>query len=103
MRAVFPSRAIVLLMSIGFLDLFSTAWLNHQHMIEEMNPLMRILLNNGEWPFVVVKGLTLLVTWIALVHYAKENLPFVRKVCLAGSALYLALWFILVAIGNGLS
>jgi hypothetical protein len=91
---------MMILLGIGLADLCSTAWLNHQHLIFEMNPLMRILLNQGEWLFVIVKGATLLVTWIALARYAKENLPFVRKVCLAGSALYVGLWCAIVAFGN---
>ncbi len=100
MRAVFPSRAIILLMSIGLVDLISTAWLNHNHQIVEMNPLMRFLLEHGEWPFVVVKAATLITTWVVLCNYAKQNIAFVRKVCLCASAMYLGLWFVLVTFGN---
>jgi hypothetical protein len=100
MRAIFPSRAIILLVSIGLIDLISTAWLHHRGMIVEMNPLMRVLLQNGEWPFVLVKGLTLAFTWIALAKYAKQNPSFVQRTCVIGSIAYLGLWATFFTIGN---
>jgi len=92
MRAVFPSRAIILLIGIGFIDLVSTAWLYHQGLITEKNPLMRPLLEHGEWLFVFVKGATLVLAWLMLARYTKVNPRFVRNSCLAGSAAYLGIW-----------
>ena len=100
MRAVFPSRGIILLIGIGSVDLISTAWLYHRGLIVEMNPLMRVLLENGEWPFVVVKGMTLLFTWVALAKYSKQNPSFVRASCLLGSIAYVCLWSTWFTIGN---
>jgi hypothetical protein len=100
MRAAFPIKAIMMLLGIGLLDLISTAWLYHQGMIVEMNPLMRFLLEHGEWSFILVKGLTLAISWIALASYAKQNPAFVRKVCVCGSIAYVGLWVMWVAVGN---
>jgi hypothetical protein len=100
MRAVFPSRGIILLIGIGFVDLLSTAWLYHRGMIVELNPLMRVLLKNGEWPFVLVKGLTLVFTWVALAKYSRLNPSFVRSTCLIGSIAYVSLWATWFTIGN---
>ncbi len=41
MKLVVPNRAILLLMSIGLIDLFATAILHAQGRIVELNPLMR--------------------------------------------------------------
>ena len=94
MRAVFPSRAIILLIGIGFLDLVSTAWLYQRGMITERNPLMRPLLENGPWLFVLVKGATLLLAWLMLARYTRVNPRFVRTSCLAGSVAYVGIWTI---------
>jgi hypothetical protein len=101
MKAAFPSRSILLLVGIGLIDLVSTAWFYSRGMIVEMNPLMRVLLERGEWLFVVVKALTLLATWFVLVHYAKHNLKFVRSSCCVGSAVYLAIWLVWFTAGRG--
>jgi hypothetical protein len=100
MRVVFPSRGIPLLVGIGFIDLVTTAWLYHRGMIQEMNPLMRVLLEHGEWPFVLVKGLTIAFTWIALAKYTAQNPRFVRSACLFGALAYVALWGAWFTVGN---
>lgn len=87
-----PTRALGALMFIGFLDLFMTAVLHAKGQIVELNPLMRPLITQSEWLFVGVKGLTLVAAWIAMVWYARQNLRFVRQVCLAGSVAYLFIW-----------
>lgn len=90
----------MVLLGIGLADLVSTAWLYHQGMIVEMNPLMRFLLERGEWSFVAVKGMTLLITWAALARYAKQNPTFVRTTCICGSLAYAGLWVMWVLVGN---
>src|SRR6185369_6902410 len=92
MRAVAPSRAILLLMSIGFFDLFMTAWLHANGHIVELNPLMRPLIERSEWLFGFVKALTLVAAWAVMASYGKINKPFVRLACLAGSVVYLVVW-----------
>lgn len=92
MRLFFPTRSILLLVGIGVLDLVSTAWLYSKGMITERNPLMRMLLDHGEWLFILVKGATLVAAWGVLAAYSKYNIAFVKRSCLMGSAAYLFLW-----------
>ncbi len=89
---LFPSRALMLLLCIGFVDLLLTAILHANGLVTEMNPLMRPLIEQSEWLFAVVKSVTLVAAWCALAWYAKTNLEFVRRVCLLSSALYLIIW-----------
>src|SRR5438477_8453532 len=84
MNALVPTRALALLLAIGFIDLVATAVLHQRGVIQEMNPLMRIFIDRSEWLFAVVKGATLVLSWYVLSRYAKINLPFVRKACLLG-------------------
>jgi hypothetical protein len=99
-KAVFPSRAIALLMGIGFADLVATALLYRLGLIHEMNPLMRPLLEHGEWLFVLVKGATLVATWACMAAYAKTNIRFVRTAALLGSLAYVALWSLWFMVGE---
>lgn len=92
MPAIMPSRSIGLLMAIGFLDLFMTAWLHQRGLIVELNPLMRPLIERSEWLFSAVKAFTLIAAWVVMAGYAKQNRGFVRKACLSGSAVYLIVW-----------
>lgn len=94
MKALFPTRAIAVLLLIGMVDLISTAVLYHYGKIVEMNPVMRVFLERGEWAFVVAKGATLAISWYVLASYARQNRLFVRNACLFGSAAYLAVWLI---------
>jgi hypothetical protein len=91
---VFPSRAIALIVLIGLIDLVSTAWLHATGQIVEMNPVMRIFIDKSEWLFVLVKGLTLVLGWMLLVHHAKVNKVFVRRACLLGSVAYMGIWLV---------
>ncbi len=90
--SLFPTRALMLLLGIGFVDLMLTAFLHANGLITEMNPLMRPLIEQSEWLFAVVKSCTLVAAWCALAWYAKQNIEFVRRVCLLSSALYLIIW-----------
>lgn len=53
---------------------------------------MRVLIERSELLFAVVKGATLLVAWVAMAWYAKQNKTFVRNACLVGSAAYFGIW-----------
>jgi hypothetical protein len=92
MKAVAPSRGILLLMGVGFLDLFLTAWLHSRGQIVELNPLMRPLIEQSEWLFGLVKAATLVAAWVVMANYAKVNRTFVRNVCIGGSILYVIVW-----------
>lgn len=92
MRTLVPTRPLALLMLIGFVDLFATAWLHAHGLIIELNPLMRPLIEHSEWLFGFVKACTLVSAWVVMVMYAKHNRQFVRNACLVGSALYVTIW-----------
>ncbi len=92
MSRLMPTRALGLLLVIGFIDLVATATLHAGGYIVELNPLMRPLLLQGEWLFALVKGTTLLLAWVAMAWYARQNRDFVRKACLLGSGAYLVIW-----------
>ncbi len=91
-RRLLPTRALALLLAIGFLDLIVTAVLHAQGMIIELNPLMRPLIERSEWLFAAVKAMTLAIAWVAMVYYARINRDFVRKACIFGSAAYVMIW-----------
>lgn len=91
---MFPTRALLLLLGIGFVDLVVTAVLHAQGLITELNPIMKPLIETSEWLFAAVKLGTLVLGWYLLSRYAKTHLAFVRNACLGGSALYLTIWTI---------
>ncbi len=92
LHTLFPTRAIALLMTIGFVDLAVTAVLHAQGSIVELNPLMRFFIERSEWLFALVKASTLIAAWIAMVRYAPVNLQFVRTACYCASMVYLFVW-----------
>jgi len=94
MKAVLPTRALLLLMSIGLIDLVATAMLHSRGLIVELNPAMRPFIERSEWLFAFVKGSSLVLAWAAMAWYAKTNLNFVRQACLWGSAAYLGVWLV---------
>ncbi len=91
-RQLLPTRAIVLLMGIGFVNLLVTAILHANGFVVEMNPLMRPLIEHSEWLFAAVKSLTLLFAWGVMAWYARQNLEFVRKTCFFGAGFYVLIW-----------
>lgn len=100
MKALMPTRTLGLLIGIGILDLIVTAVLHAKGMIVEMNPIMRPFIEHSEWLFALVKGATLAAGWAVMVWYAKQNLAFVRKVCLYGSFAYAGVWLVWFVGGN---
>lgn len=94
-RRAFPTRAMMLFLGIGLVDLISTAALFEAGLITEVNPIMRLFIDRSTILFILVKGLTLAAGWYALQRYASKNLDFVRKVCIAGSIAYVALWLVI--------
>jgi hypothetical protein len=92
MTLAFPTKSVFLLMTIGLVDLVSTAVLHSKGMIVELNPLMRVFILQSEWLFAFVKGLTIGIAWATLAWYAKQNKDFVNKACTVGSAMYVLIW-----------
>ena len=99
-RDLAPSRSILVLMTIGFLDLVSTAVLHAQGKIVELNPVMRPIINQSEWSFAVVKGGILFLAWFMLARYCKIDKGFVRMCCGAGSIAYVVIWTTWFTIGS---
>ena len=91
MRALFPTRALALLLAIGLADLAATASLHARGLVEERNPLMARFLERGEVGFVAVKAATLIAAWALLARHARADPLWVRRACLGGSAAYIAL------------
>jgi hypothetical protein len=92
MKIAVPTKSLFVLLFVGFLDLASTALLHANGKIVELNPLMRVFIEQSEWLFAFVKGLTLVAAWVALAWYAKTNLRFVRAACCWGTVAYLFVW-----------
>ncbi len=92
MSLAFPTKSLVVLLAIGVIDLISTAVLHSKGMIVELNPLMRVFINQSEWLFAFVKGLTIGVAWGTMAWYAQQNREFVSKACILGSLAYATIW-----------
>lgn len=103
LQKLFPTRALFLLLFIGFIDLLATALLHSQGLIVELNPLMKPFIERSEWLFAAVKGSSLVAAWAVMVWYAKSNLDFVRKASLAGAAAYTTIWTIWFVAGTALA
>ena len=89
---MFPTKALFVLLAIGFLDLVTTAVLHANGLIVELNPLMRPIIETSEWLFALVKGGTLVLAWLVMLRFKETHLPFIRMASIAGSAAYLLIW-----------
>jgi hypothetical protein len=90
----FPTTSLMLLMCVGVIDMVMTAVLHSRGMIVELNPLMRPLIDSSEWLFAAVKGATLLVAYLAMIEYARQNMEFVKVASRIGVLLYVGIWLI---------
>jgi hypothetical protein len=79
---------------IGLIDLVATAMLHAQGLIVELNPIMRPIIEHGEWTFALVKGATLLVAYLTMSQYARQNSVFIGKVSKIGILMYTGIWLI---------
>lgn len=79
-------------MALGWADLVLTAVLHEQGQIVELNPLMRPLLERGEWLFAAVKASTLLALWVVMAKQYLARPQFVRQMSAWGCVAYLTLW-----------
>lgn len=93
-KKAFPTRAILALIGIGFIDLVVTAVLHERGLIVELNPIMKPIIEQSEWLFVAVKGMTLLLAWAVMVKYFETHREFVRKASLAGACAYSGIWLV---------
>lgn len=99
-KQVFPTRALILLMAIGFIDLIVTAVLHSKGLIVELNPVMKPIIEQSEWLFAAVKGLTLLLAWAIMVRYFETHRDFIRRAAITGSCAYLTIWTIWFIAGS---
>lgn len=97
---MFPSRALILLMAIGFIDLVVTAVLHSRGLIVELNPIMRPVIERSEWLFAAVKGMTLLLAYAVMARYYQTHQVFVRRAALVGSAAYALIWIVWFTAGS---
>ncbi len=93
-REIVPNKSLILLITIGLTDLVATAMLHAQGLIVELNPIMRPVIEHGEWTFALVKGLTLLVAYMTMAQYARQNSVFVGKVSKLGILAYTGIWLV---------
>lgn len=91
-RIPMPPFPVVLLIGIAILDLLSTTILHSFELIEEMNPLMRPLLEIHPALFVIVKMATILAAFLGLQWYRRHDERFVRIAAGWGAATYSIIW-----------
>lgn len=81
-------------MVIGFADMISTAVWHANGQIEEMNPLLKPIIEQSEWLFVAVKAATLIAAYVAMAMYARKKPEFVRNASRMGILVYLSIYLI---------
>lgn len=91
-RHYFPSRWLLLLLVIGFVDLVTTAVLHRMGLIVELNPLMKPIIEESEWLFAFVKGATLALGWYVMWKRRDTHREFIRKACAVGCIAYVVVW-----------
>lgn len=87
-----PQRSVALLIGIGLIDLIATSILHAKGLIVELNPVMRVFIERGEWLFALVKGLTLVLAGVVMWRHIKKNPKFVNQMALIGSGAYVFIW-----------
>lgn len=87
-----PPVPVLMLVGIAILDLLSTTILYSMGLIEEMNPLMRPLLEIHPALFAVVKMATIVAAFAGLQWYRRHDERFVRVASGWGAATYSIIW-----------
>ncbi|MEZ0325336.1 MAG: DUF5658 family protein [Fimbriimonas sp.] len=93
-RTILPNKSLILLICIGLIDLVATAMLHARGLIVELNPIMRPVIEHSEWAFALVKGVTLLIAFITMSQYARQNSVFVGKASKIGILMYTGIWIV---------
>lgn len=83
---------MALLLAIAFLDLVATAFFYSRGWIEELNPLMRPLLESNVWWFVLAKGATIALAWAVFLRHWDRHRAFIETACRIGAATYVLVW-----------
>jgi hypothetical protein len=94
-----PPRELVFLMAVGLLDLLSTVILYCLGYVQELNPLMRPLLEHSPITFTLVKLGTLALAFVGMQLYAHIDERFVRTAAKYGVIAYVALWTVCTTAG----
>lgn len=92
MKRYFPSVPLLVLLSIGFVDLVLTAVLHAQGLIVELNPVMRPIIETSEWLFAFVKGATLAAAYLVIMKYMDRHKAYIDKVATIGWIAYVGTW-----------
>ena len=72
----------------------TTTMLHARGLIVELNPIMRPVIEHSEWAFALVKGVTLLIAFITMSQYARQNSVFVGKASKIGILMYTGIWIV---------
>lgn len=94
-----PPIELILLITIGVLDLASTVILYMLGLIVELNPIMRPLLETSPALFTAVKMATLIAAYIVLQMYRSVDESFVKKASLYGTVAYVSVWVLCTSYG----
>ena len=92
MKRYFPSVPLLVLLSIGLIDLILTSVLHAQGLIVELNPVMRPIIEQSEWLFAFVKGATLVAAYLVMMKYMDRHKNYIDKVATIGWIAYIATW-----------
>lgn len=92
MKRYFPSVPLLVLLSIGLIDLVLTAVLHAQGLIVELNPVMKPIIETSEWLFAFVKGATLAAAYLVMMKYMNTHKAYIDKVATIGWITYIATW-----------
>lgn len=84
--------ATTLLAWVCFFDTFYTLWAVRSGIAQESNPLMRALLNHGDYPFLIIKGLLFLVPLATLELLRPLSPRFINGALRLGAASYLVMY-----------
>jgi len=98
-QLVKPPREVVFLMAVGIVDLLTTVVLYCLGFVEEINPLMRPIIEKSPALFTCIKLSTLVAAYFAMVWYSKVDEKFVRRAAWLGGWTYVVVWLVFTSLG----
>ena len=98
-KLVKPPREVVFLMAVGLVDLVTTVVLYCFGFVEEINPLMRPIIEKSPVLFTFIKLATLVAAYFVMIWYTKVDEKFVRRVAWLGGWTYVVVWILCTSLG----